>query len=52
MAYYTGMRGGEILGLLWSMVDLEEGFINLKPENTKTNEGRAIPLNDEMVKND
>jgi integrase len=38
VAYYTGMRQGEILNLTWGQVDLKEGFINLRPEDTKTEE--------------
>jgi len=49
LAYHTGMRRGEILGLTWSMVDLDEGIIRLLPEMTKTNRGRDVPLNDEMI---
>jgi integrase len=49
LAYYTAMRQGEILNLTWSQVDLKEGFIRLRPEDTKTNEGRLVPLNREMV---
>jgi integrase len=49
LAYYTGMRKGELLNLTWDQVDLREGFIHLKPEDTKTQEGRSIPLNDEMI---
>ena len=44
-AYFTGMRRGEILNLTWGQVDLKEGFIKLRAENTKTNEGRLVPLN-------
>ncbi len=49
LAYHTGMRLGEILGLTWGQVDLKEGFIYLEPEDCKTNEGRLVPLNQEMV---
>jgi integrase len=49
VAYHTGMRQGEILGLTWGQVDLKEGFIRLRPEDTKTNEGRLIPLNRELI---
>ncbi len=45
----TGMRQGEILNLTWEMMDLKEGFIHLKPENTKTSEGRSVPLHKELV---
>ncbi|MBM4284353.1 MAG: site-specific integrase [Deltaproteobacteria bacterium] len=49
LAYHTAMRQGEILNLTWGQVDLKEGFIRLNPEHTKTNEGRLVPLNGEMV---
>ncbi len=49
LAYHTGMRKGEILGLTWGQVDLKEGFIRLKSEDTKSNEGRLVPLNKEMA---
>jgi integrase len=39
LAYFTGMRLGEILGVTWSQVDLTEGFIKPTPEDCKTNEG-------------
>ncbi len=49
VACYTAMRQGEILNLTWGQVDLKEGFIRLAPENTKTNEGRLVPLHRELV---
>lgn len=49
LAYHTGMRRGEILNLTWGQVDLKEGFIRLEPEHTKTNEGRLVLLNRELV---
>ena len=49
LAYYTGMRQGEILSLTWGQVDLKEGFIRLRPQDCKTNEGRLVPLNREIV---
>jgi integrase len=45
VAYHTGMRQGEILSLTWGQVDLKEGFIKLRPENTNTNDGPLVPLN-------
>jgi integrase len=49
VAYHTGMRRGEILNLKWERVDLKEGFIRLRPEDTKTTEGRPVPLNRELI---
>jgi integrase len=43
-AYVTGMREGEILNLKWKRVNRKTGFIRLKPEDTKTSEGRPIPI--------
>ncbi len=43
-AYETGMRRGEIESLRWDQVDLDAGFVNLKGEDTKTGEGRRVPL--------
>ena len=50
MAYETGMRLGEILGLKWAQVDLKKSRIKLPPEKTKTKEGRVIPLMESLQK--
>jgi integrase len=47
-AYCTGMRRGEILGLTWDRVDMKTGFIRLKEIDTKTGEGRNIPIGLEL----
>jgi integrase len=47
-AYHTGMRKGEILNLTWDRVDLKAGLLRLRPEDTKTREGRTIPLTKEL----
>ena len=47
-AYHTGMRKSEILKLTWDGVDLKAGIIRLRPEDTKTEEGRIIPLTKEL----
>jgi hypothetical protein len=44
VAYATGMRWGEIIHLTWDKVDLKSGFIRLKGKDTKSGEGRLIPL--------
>jgi len=43
------MRLGKILGLTWGQVDLKEGLIKPAPADTKTNEGRLVPLNGALV---
>ena len=50
LAHDTGMRRGEILNLRWSQVDLQHGFICLEGADTKTDEGRSVPLNERLTK--
>ncbi|MGH7442226.1 MAG: tyrosine-type recombinase/integrase [bacterium] len=49
LAYRTGMRRGEILGLRWDQLRLAEKVIRLNAEDTKTSEAREIPLDDELA---
>lgn len=49
MAYHTGMRKEEILGLQWPQVDLMEGKISLRPEDTKNSESRAVFMEGELL---
>jgi integrase len=49
MAYHTAMRQGEILNLTWDRIDLKAGVVRLRAEDTKTNEGRTIPLHREVL---
>jgi len=43
MALYTGMRRGELFKLLWSDVDFDRGFINIR--DPKGGVSQKIPLN-------
>lgn len=43
-AFLTGWRRGEILGLRWENVDLEERVIRLGPGTTKNGEPRVFPF--------
>ncbi len=46
LGYYTGMRRGEILQLTWKKVNMQEGFIDLEPKDTKTSEPRRVYFNE------
>lgn len=49
IAYWTGMRAGEIVMLRWEQVDLERGLLRLEPGTTKNKQGRLIPLVKEVT---
>ena len=47
MAYYTGMRRGELFRLKWTHIDFERGFITIKgeeQEGAKSSRDERIPL--------
>jgi integrase len=44
MGFFTGMREGEILSLVWDQVDFLAGTINLRPGETKNDLPRTIPV--------
>jgi integrase len=46
---YTGMRRSELLNLRWSQIDLKKGLVRLDGTDTKTQEGRLIPLNEALT---
>lgn len=47
MAFTTGMRQGEILGLTWNQIDFENQIAHLK--ETKNGTPRSVPLIDEVI---
>jgi integrase len=49
IAYWTGMRTGEVLKLQWDHLDMEQGLLRLEPGTTKNNRGRLIPLVREVI---
>ncbi len=44
IAYWTGMRRGEVFSLEWGDIDFERGQITVRPETAKTGSSRHIPL--------
>lgn len=46
--FYTGMRRGEILSLVWSKVDLKNRVIRLEIEDAKVRQARIIPICNEL----
>jgi site-specific recombinase XerC len=49
VAYHTGMRKDEICALRWDQVGLKMGTIRLKSSDTKTAEGRVIPMSQTLT---
>jgi integrase len=50
VALNTGMRKGEILSLEWNQVNLEQGFITMVAQKTKSKQIRRVPLNRPLIK--
>jgi integrase len=44
VAAWTGIRKGELLSIRVNQVDLERGFINLRPGETKSGTARIVPV--------
>ena len=44
LAYYSGWRKHEILGLTWDEIDEAGGVIRLSPARSKTLVGRILPI--------
>lgn len=49
MLWHTGMRIGEIVALLWSEINTDEGVIVLQPEKVKEKKIRTIGLEPEVL---
>lgn len=47
LALNTGCRAGELLGLEWTRVDLENGIFILEAEHQKNRKRSSVPLNSE-----
>ncbi len=48
LAYFTGMRQGEILKLRWAQVDFTHRLIRLVPGTTKNRQARTVPMSEEL----
>jgi integrase len=46
----TGLRRGELLGLLWTDIAMEEKLLTVRGAAAKSGDTRYIPLNDEALK--
>ncbi len=44
VAYWTGMRKGEITSLTWDKIDMKQRMIRLEPEDTKEGKAKSIPM--------
>jgi integrase len=50
IAYHTGMRIGEVLGLRWSQVDMLARRMSLAPTQTKTETQRVVYMTDDLYR--
>jgi integrase len=50
IGYWTGMRKGEILSLVWDKVHMKERLIRLEPEDTKEGKSKTIPLSETVFR--
>jgi integrase len=48
VAYLTGWRVSELLGLTWDRVDFKAGWLRLEPGTTKNRDGRQFPFTPEL----
>lgn len=45
LALNTGCRKNELMHLRWRDLDLARGYLDIRPENTKTRKRRILPMN-------
>jgi integrase len=50
LAYYSGMRMGEVYSLEWKQMNLTEGKLYLKAQDTKTNQPRVLYITGDLFK--
>lgn len=50
LAYYSGMRMGEVCSLTWDKVNLTEGKLYLKAQDTKTDTPRVLYLTGDLLR--
>lgn len=50
LAFYTGMRRGELLGLKWEDVDLDNATVRIIRTLTRTDNGRQLALGEPKTK--
>ena len=48
IAYWTGMRKGEILNLTWDKVNLKDRIISLEAVDTKEGKAKTVPIGDRL----
>jgi len=44
VAYWSGMRKGEITSLTWEKIELKNRMIRLQPEDTKEGKAKSVPM--------
>ncbi|MFH0821847.1 MAG: tyrosine-type recombinase/integrase [Pseudomonadota bacterium] len=48
-AYYTGMRRGEVVGMLWKRTDLKKRIITLAPKEVKEGWWKRVPIHRDLL---
>lgn len=49
VAYYTGMRRGEILGLKWNQVNIATRILTFTPDGTKEGQWKRVPIHRDLL---